>query len=103
MTASSGIASLMFDGGETAHSTFRIPLHTDSNSTCSISPTSDFARVIQQAVLITWDEGPMIFDAVDRTRRDILSKGPGNAHAEHFHFGGKPILICGDFRQQYCQ
>ena len=35
--ASSGIASLLLDGGRTAHSTFRIPLAVNETSTCSIT------------------------------------------------------------------
>ena len=35
--ASSGIASLLLEGGRTAHSTFKIPLKVNDTSTCNIT------------------------------------------------------------------
>jgi hypothetical protein len=59
------------------------------------------AELIQVASLIIWDEAPMThrrcFEALDRTMRDLLSEhNPANAMLS---FGGKPIVLGGDFRQ----
>jgi ATP-dependent DNA helicase PIF1 len=42
--ASSGIASLLLDGGRTAHSRFKIPIELHSHSQCSISAQSHLAQ-----------------------------------------------------------
>lgn len=93
--ASSGIASMILHGGRTAHSTFKIPLKIDANSTCFIPAESALALRIKNANVIIWDEAPMmsrlIFEAVDRTFQDIM-KDPSP-------FGGKIMIFGGDFRQ----
>ncbi|KAK9292365.1 hypothetical protein L1049_020332 [Liquidambar formosana] len=99
--ASSRIASLLLPGGRTAHSCFKIPINLHESSTCSISMQSPLAELIQKAHLIIWDEAPMIhryaFKAVDRTFRDLMKfNGP---HASDRAFGGKAVLLGGDFRQ----
>ncbi|PIA33948.1 hypothetical protein AQUCO_03900069v1 [Aquilegia coerulea] len=95
--ASSGIASLLLPGGRTAHSRFKIPLEVDDYSTCNISQKTDLAQLIQRADLVVWDEAPMnhrnIFKAVDKTFRDLMHDADGHI------FGGKTILLGGDFRQ----
>lgn len=93
-TASSGISSLILPGGRTAHSRFKIPLSLISTSICSISKQSPLAELRKAAVLI-WDEAPMTqryaFEALDRTLRDITGVD--------LPFGGKIIILGGDFRQ----
>nr|XP_027098951.1 uncharacterized protein LOC113718236 [Coffea arabica] len=101
VVASSGIASLLLPGGRTAHSRFKIPIIIDGDSTCAISQGSQLAELICKASLIIWDEAVMlhrnIFEAVDRTFRDILRfHDPDSAHKV---FGGKTMLLGGDFRQ----
>ncbi|PIA61372.1 hypothetical protein AQUCO_00300727v1, partial [Aquilegia coerulea] len=95
--ASSGIASLLLPGGRTAHSRFKIPLEVDDYSTCNISQKTDLAQLIQRADLVVWDEAPMnhrnIFEAVDKTFQDLMHDADGHI------FGGKTILLGGDFRQ----
>ena len=53
------------------------------------------ARLLRDAAVIVWDEAPTaskaMFDAVDRYLRDLLS--------DDRPFGGKTVLIGGDFRQ----
>ena len=99
--ASSGIASLLLDGGRTAHSRFKIPIELNENSTCSISLRTELADLLKQTVLIVWDEAPMLhrhgFEAVDRTFRDIMRTV--DPRLEHVPFGGKVIIFGGDFRQ----
>ncbi|KAG7564175.1 P-loop containing nucleoside triphosphate hydrolase [Arabidopsis suecica] len=74
--ASSGIASLLLEGGRTAHSRFSIPLTPDEFSVCKIQPKSDLADLIKEASLIIWDEAPMMtkfcFEALDKSFYDIM-------------------------------
>uniref|UniRef100_A0A1S3ZWQ4 ATP-dependent DNA helicase n=1 Tax=Nicotiana tabacum TaxID=4097 RepID=A0A1S3ZWQ4_TOBAC len=99
--ASSGIASLLLPGGRTAHSRFVIPLNVTEDSTCNIKQGTTLANLIIKAKLIIWDEAPMMhrycFEALDKTLRDILRfKDASNLHRP---FGGKTIVLGGDFRQ----
>lgn len=95
MVASSGIASLLLDGGRTAHSTFKLPLDILDNSVCGFTKQSDRGALFRETKLIIWDEVPMqhkfCVEAVDRTLQDIR----GN---DKF-FGGITIVLGGDFRQ----
>jgi hypothetical protein len=95
--ASSGIAALLLPGGRTAHSRFKIPVQDlDKDSVCFIGKQSPEAAVIRAADLIVWDEAPMmhkhVFQAVDRTLRDIMGR-------PDVLFGGKVVVLGGDFRQ----
>ncbi|PIA60444.1 hypothetical protein AQUCO_00300153v1 [Aquilegia coerulea] len=99
--SSSRIASLLLPGGRTAHSRFKIPLEVDDYSTCNISQRTDLAQLIRRADLVVWDEAPMnhrnIFEAVDKTFQDLMRKEVGDFEGQIF--GGKTILLGGDFRQ----
>ncbi|XP_062006831.1 uncharacterized protein LOC133723982 isoform X2 [Rosa rugosa] len=99
--ASSGIASLLLPNGRTAHSRFKIPLTVNNLSICPIKKGSQLAKLIEKTELIIWDEAPMCdkhcFESLDKSLRDILSN-PNNTQIEK-PFGGKPILLGGDFRQ----
>jgi len=94
--ASTGIAATLLEGGRTAHSRFKIPLQAFSDSTCNISKRSDLAELLHYTKLILWDEAVMmkrdIFEAVDRTFRDILD-------CDNIPFGGIVVCFSGDFRQ----
>ncbi|XP_070018011.1 uncharacterized protein [Nicotiana sylvestris] len=99
--ASSGIASLLLPSGRTTHSRFVIPLNVTEDSTCNIKQGTPIANLIIKAKLIIWDEAPMMhrycFEALDKTLRDILRfKDASNLHRP---FGGKTIILGGDFRQ----
>lgn len=95
--ASSGIASLLLEGGRTAHSRFSIPLNPDEFTTCNIKPSSDLGNLVKEAQLIVWDEAPMMskycFESLDKSLRDVV----GNDF--NMPFGGKVIVFGGDFRQ----
>ncbi|XP_022003435.1 uncharacterized protein LOC110900885 [Helianthus annuus] len=99
--ASSGIASLLLDGGRTTHSRFHIPLNLNEDSVCHIKPDDDVAKLLQQTKLIIWDEAPMVhkhaFEALDRTMHDIFNIS--NSCRTDVLFGGKVIVFGGDFRQ----
>ncbi|CAI0430085.1 unnamed protein product [Linum tenue] len=101
VVASSGIAATLLPNATTAHSRFKIPLHLDGTSTCSIKKGTHLAELIQEASLIVWDEALMThrqaFEAMNRTFCDLMNIpliGPG-----HKLFGGKTVLLGGDFRQ----
>lgn len=99
--ASSGIASLLLPGGRTAHSLFEIPLVLNESSCCNIKQGSMKAELLQRTSLIIWDEAPMInkwaLEALDRTLRDIIRFDCANSMDQPF--GGKTIVLGGDFRQ----
>ncbi|XP_022023735.1 ATP-dependent DNA helicase pif1-like [Helianthus annuus] len=99
--ASSGIASLLLDGGRTAHSRFVIPINVNEDSICSIEPNSELGGLIKETKMIIWDEAPMThkhcFEALDRTMRDIARSS--NPSLQNKPFGGKIVLFGGDFRQ----
>ncbi|EOA12259.1 hypothetical protein CARUB_v10008029mg [Capsella rubella] len=93
--ASSGIAALLLQGGRTAHSRFCIPININEYSMCSIDAESDLAELIRESKLIIWDEAPMMnrycFETLDRTLQDIMKSNR--------IFGGKVVVLGGDFRQ----
>ena len=93
--AFSGIAATLLDGGRTFHSRFRAPLAVDVNSTLAISAQSPQADLLRRTELIICDEAPMahrfLLEALDRSLRDITQREQP--------FGGKVIVLGGDFRQ----
>ena len=93
--ASSGIASLLLEGGRTAHSTFKIPLQVNDTSFCNITRRSHAYLLLRETSIIIWDEVPMqhkyAVDAVNRTIQDLLENNSP--------FGGITVLFGGDFRQ----
>ena len=92
--ATSGIASLLLDGGTTAHSRMGIP--TAFGGYSSISKQSERAAIIREANIIIWDEAPMAHkDAlrvVDELLRDLMDEPT-------IPFGGKLFVASGDWRQ----
>jgi hypothetical protein len=77
-TASTGIASLNFPGGTTAHSMFKLPFDSfDPDATCSLSMRSQRAELIRQATAIIIDEAFMLqrnsFRAFEQLILDIRS------------------------------
>ncbi|RIA04643.1 hypothetical protein BRARA_K01104, partial [Brassica rapa] len=99
--ASSGIAALLLPNGRTAHSRFNIPLKLSEDKLCNIKPGTMLAELIENTDLIIWDEAPMThkhaFEALDKSLRDIMSKKIPAARDRTF--GGKTVLLGGDFRQ----
>ncbi|KAK9070526.1 hypothetical protein SSX86_010928 [Deinandra increscens subsp. villosa] len=94
-TASSGAAANNLPGGRTAHSRFKIPIKLENNSMCNINKQSGAAEVIRSCKIIIWDEASMAkrqaIEAVSRTLQDIIGV--------RLPFGGKIMVIGGDFRQ----
>ena len=101
VVASSGISALLLPGGRTYHSRFQIPINPLENATCDIKHGTQLAELISLTSLIIWDEAPMdhryAFEAVDRSLKDILSIN--DLSLTNAPFGGKTILLGGDFRQ----
>jgi hypothetical protein len=101
VVASSGIASLLFLGGRTAHSRFKIPIDLQDESTCNITQQMKVAELVRKADLIIWDEAPMMhrraFEVVDRTLCDLMQLD--DAQVTDKIFGGKTMVLSGDFRQ----
>ncbi|CAF1859751.1 unnamed protein product [Brassica napus] len=66
-----------------------------------VIPGSSLAALISKAGLIIWDEAPMAhrhaFETLDRSFRDLLSHESPEASTQPF--GGKTVLLGGDFRQ----
>ena len=54
--ATSGIAANLLDGGQSAHSIFKISHKIDYESTCNISVNSELADLIRLADFVIWDE-----------------------------------------------
>ena len=57
--ASSGIATLLLDGGRTSHLHFKIPLSIHEDSITGLKHNSYMFLVLQQTKVIIWDEVPM--------------------------------------------
>jgi hypothetical protein len=100
--ASSGIATLLLDGGRTAHSCLKIPVQGLNNtSTCYISRDFKLAALLQAAALIVWDEAVMmhkhVFEAVNRSLQDIMAVI--NPAFKFLPFGGLVVVFGGDSRQ----
>ena len=96
-TASSGIAATLLTQGKTVHSTFNVPLNiiNKDNPSCALSRSSPKAIAIGISKAIIIDEAPMlhkkVYHAIDFSLKDVLDNDT--------LFGGKPILMSGDFRQ----
>ena len=91
-----GIAAQLLDLGRTFHSRMKAPLKPDDKSTLNITAQSSLARLVRMAKLLLIDEATMLhrynLEALDRTLRD-LTENPDDP------FGGKIIILAGDFRQ----
>ncbi|XP_035837147.1 uncharacterized protein LOC110892742 [Helianthus annuus] len=94
--AASGIAALLLPSGRTAHSRFKIPLELTNDSLCYIKKNTQLSQLLMETSLIVWDEAPMsdrrCFESLDKSLKDIV----GNKDKP---FGGKSVLLGGDFRQ----
>jgi hypothetical protein len=99
--ASSGIASLLLLGGKTAHSRFKIQIGLHDESTCNITQQMKVAELVRKADLIIWDEASMmhhqVVEVVDWTLCDLMQLD--DAQATEKIFGGKIVVLGGDFQQ----
>ena len=93
--AFTGIAAQLLQGGRTYNARFTFPINGGSTTTCSISKGTGLAKCIEKSKMIVWDEAPMsnkiLLEALNRLLKDLMdNKQP---------FGGKVIVLAGDFRQ----
>ena len=92
---STGIAANPLHLGRTFHSRFKVPLNVNCDSVCNIDAQSTLAKLVCMAKMIIWDEAPMNhrhqLEALDRTLKDLTGVDSP--------FGGKTIVLSGDFRQ----
>ena len=90
-----GIASTLLLGGRTVHNLFKQPVPLIETSVCNVSSSSDQAYYLRNLDLIILDEASMIpthaIHAIDRCLQDITAVSEV--------FGGKILLLGGDFRQ----
>jgi hypothetical protein len=81
--------------GRTYPSQFKFPIPLKENSTSNMRPNSEVAKLLKKASLINWDEAIIAthhaFEAVDRLPKDLMD--------HKLPFGGKVILLGGDFRR----
>jgi hypothetical protein len=93
-TAASGIAATMLHNGRTCHNQFKFPIDVTPESTCK--EESELMSFLQKVHLIIIDEATMLdrwyYEALDRTLRCATGY-------KETKFGGKVVLISGDFRQ----
>lgn len=94
-TASTGIAANLLEGGRTYFSQFKLPVPLLDNSVSSMRIASTEADIIRKSKIVILDEATIApsvaLNAINRLLQDIM----GNKKP----FGGKVILLGGDFRQ----
>ena len=94
--ATTGIAANLLDLGRTFHSRLKAPLTLSEESTLQISGQSSLAKLVKMAKLLLIDEATMLdrllLETLDRSLRDIRGQ-------QKKPFGGKTLLLAGDFRQ----
>ena len=95
-TAFTGVAANLLHEGRTTNGMFKIPCQVYNGATCNVPAQSNLAKYLKEMDVGIINEGPMMnkesFECLDRTLRHLT----GN-HREKF--GGKLILVSGDFRQ----
>jgi ATP-dependent DNA helicase PIF1 len=93
--ATTGIAATLLKGGRTVHSGFKLPVPLEETSVSSMKQTFAEAEIIRQAKLIIIDEVTMLpkhgLRCIDLLLKDLMKTNRP--------FGGKVIVIGGDFRQ----
>jgi len=74
-----GIATLLLDVGQTAHSTFKLPIQINEDSICAIDKTSNHVDLLCETSLIIWDEIHLqhchCLEVVDCMLRDSCDDG----------------------------
>ena len=96
MSAWSGVAATLLLRAKTVHSTFKIPLDANSESTSLLNRNSDTANFIRDCPLFFIDEVSMMdvdsLHVIDTLLRDLTGR-------DDVPFGGKVLVFGGDFRQ----
>lgn len=95
--SSTAISALMIPNSTTAHTLFRIPVVRDGDGPveCDVSSDSERAALLRVASLFIWDEFACMHRDCIEAVHILLQQLMGN----NLPFGGKSILLSGDFRQ----
>ena len=93
--ATSGIAATLLRNGRTAQGRFQLPINPNPKCSWNVQGQGVLATLFCNTSLIIWDEATManrlLIEALDIGLMDIMkSKLP---------FGGKVVVLAGDFRQ----
>ena len=93
--AFTGIATTLLPHGKTVHKTFSLPVSLYSDSLSNIKIQSKDAKKFKDTDVFIWDKAPMApryaIEIINKTLQDIM----GNKKV----FGGKIMILRGDFRQ----
>ncbi|KAL7070021.1 hypothetical protein ACQ4LE_011196 [Meloidogyne hapla] len=97
-SAFTGCAATLLTGGATVHSVFRFGINIDQDYTPSVSMQSFHGKRISESQVIIIDEVSMLpkhmLEAVDRVCKQMVPQT-----LRHLPFGGKVIILSGDFKQ----
>ncbi|XP_044005453.1 uncharacterized protein LOC122850360 [Aphidius gifuensis] len=90
-----GVSAILLPNGKTVHKAFGLPVPLFFDSTSHIKIQSKEAQIMKDYDLLIWDEGPMAprycMEIGDKTYKYFMDS--------NLPFGGKVMLIGGDFRQ----
>ncbi|XP_039303427.1 uncharacterized protein LOC120357329 [Solenopsis invicta] len=93
--AFTGIAATLLPAGRTVHEIFGLLVPLYANSSSNIKIQSKEAHYLKETDIFIWNEAPIApryaLEIIDRTLRDIMNNA--------LSFGGKIIVLSGDFRQ----
>ncbi|XP_008202049.2 uncharacterized protein LOC103315369 [Nasonia vitripennis] len=93
--AFTGIAATLLPHGKTVHQTFGLPVPMYHDSSSSIKAQTKEGQILKEADVFIWDEAPMApryaLEIANRTLQYIMNN--------NLPFGGKIIILGGDFRQ----
>ena len=93
--ATTGIAATLMKGGRTVHSGFKLPVPLDETSVSKVKQDSPEADLFRKSILIIIDEVTMLpkhgYRCTDMILRELMKCD--------IPFGGKVVVIGGDFRQ----
>merc|ERR1712055_267484 len=94
-TATTGKAAMHLSKGRTFHSRFKAPLNLGEDCGLRIPLGTELAKLVWMAKFIVVDEATMLnnvlLQALDECLRDIMGTD--------VPFGGKVLVLCGDFHQ----
>ncbi|CAK5044398.1 unnamed protein product [Meloidogyne enterolobii] len=97
-SAYTGCAATLLTGGATVHSVFRFGINVEEDYTPSVSLQSFHGRRIKDSQVIIIDEVSMLpkhmLEGIDRLCKQLV---PANLRSSPF--GGKIIILSGDFKQ----
>ena len=97
-SAASGIAATLLFLGQTTYHRFKLPLTPHKDSVCNFKKESETGKFLSEISLGVIDEGPMLnklyLEALDWSMKDLVP-----VEDKEKKFGGKIILVSGDFRQ----